>query len=888
MTSKDWSELTEVFEELSSLSGEERTARLLQISATRPAFADQLVNLLGHGDDDSGSLTGIVKSATEEFDETIHADIVGRRFGAYRVVSHLAHGGMGDVYVAERDDGAFEQRVAVKLIGLGTRTNDTDARFAVERQILAKLNHPNIARLIDGGSTPDGTAYLIMEFVDGKSIDDYCRSNRLSVRKRLELFRMVCGAVEYAHQHLIVHRDLKPSNILVTAEGIPKLLDFGIAKLLDDDGTDSQVTQAASRVLTPDYASPEQFLGQPVTTSSDVYALGVLLYLLLSGKRPYVTNDLRLSQLEKVVVETLPVRPSQAALNDGTDEDRQPALIDRNWSRQLRGDLDDIVLKALRKEPEQRYGSVQQFSADIRRNLRGRPVVARGHTWPYVLRKYLQRNLVPVTLGSLVVAVGAAAVVYHSQSITEERDRVRAEAEKAAATAQFLVDIFRLSDPDETAGATVTAKEILDIGARRLGELRDQPGTRAMLGTTIGAVYDNLGLFEEARQQLDDAVRLREEIGDEQGLAESLSMLGTVLYELGELDESNTTQQRALAINRRNLPSDHVNIATNLNDLGHVIYAAGDYDIAIDYYEQAIAMLERIDATSDPIYIDALHDLGQVQQLQGNLPASEMNLSRALDYAIERYGERNSVTLSYTHDLAAVLHEMDQYSRAEEMYLRVFELERIVMGEDHPNRDTTMTNLGRLYSDMNRLDEAEVYLRQAVSFATRVRGPRHAFTAYDLINLANLLTVKGEYAEAQSTFEKALTIYRETLDDGHPYVASASVGYAALLNRMNRPIDGREHSMRALEISEAALPAGHWLAASANSVLGESLMLLGELDAAETLLLDGFAGVSGARPRDRITVNALRRLVTYYELRGNIVEAARYRERLDALLPPRR
>ncbi|NOX70790.1 MAG: serine/threonine protein kinase [Gammaproteobacteria bacterium] len=888
MTTNDWSELTEVFEELSPLSGEERMARIARIRATRPALADELVKLLRHSDDESGSLTGIVSSAAEGVDEAMYADVVGQRFGAYRVTSHLARGGMGDVYVAERDDGAFEQRVAVKLIGLGNRTNDTDARFAVERQILAKLNHPNIARLLDGGTTPDGIAYFIMEFIDGVPIDDYCRSNRLPMRKRLELFRVVCAAVEYAHQNLIVHRDLKPSNILVTAEGIPKLLDFGIAKLLGDGGRDSQVTQAASRVLTPDFASPEQILGQPVTTSSDVYALGVLLYLLLSGKRPYVTNDLRMSQLEKVVVETLPIRPSQAALRVNADDKQRPTQIDGNWSRRLRGDLDDIVLKALRKEAEQRYGSAQQFSADIRRNLQGRPVAARGHTWPYVLRKFLQRNLLPVTFGTLVVAVGAAAVVYHSQRITEERDLVRAEAEKAAATTQFLVDIFKLSDPDETAGATVTAKEILDIGARRLGELRGQPGTRAMLGTTIGTVYDNLGLFEEARQQLDEAVRLREEIGDEQGLAESLSMLGNVQYELGELDESTATQQRALAINRRKRPSDHVSIAANLNDLGHVIYAAGDYGLAIEYYEQAIAMLERLDATLDPIYINALHDLGQVWQLQGDLKASEMNLGRALDYAIERYGERNSITLTYTHDLAAVLHEMDQYLQAEELYLRVLELERIVLGEDYPNRDATMTNLGRLYSDMNRLDEAEVYLRQAAGFAARVRGARHAFTAYDQINLANFLTQKGEYTEAQSTFEEALAIYSEALDDGHPYIASASVGYAALLNLMNRPNESRAHSMRALEISAAALPAGHWLAASANSVLGESLMLLGELDTAETLLLEGLAGVSDARPRDRITLNALRRLVTYYELRGNTVEAARYRDRLAALLPPGR
>jgi serine/threonine-protein kinase len=882
MTPDDWSQLQSLFEEVCSLDDDAQRAMLERIGRESPSLAAELAALLEHSDA-ADSLTGVVSSAARGIDRTHHSKLIGHRFGAYRIVSHLAGGGMGDVYVGERADGAFEQRVAVKLIGRGLGTGEAAARFSIERQILAKLNHPNIARILDGGTTPDGVAYLVMEFVAGLPIDEYCRSRGLSIRRRLELFRAVCAALEYAHQNLVVHRDIKPSNILVTADGMPKLLDFGIAKLLGDGSAvpNGHATRATARLMTPDFASPEQVLGLTITTSSDVYALGVLLYLLLSEQKPYSTAGLRPSQFEKVVVDTLPARPSQAVLQNAA---RSEFSRRKNWSRRLRGDLDDIVLKALRKEPEQRYGSAYQFSSDVRRHLMGMPVSARGRTWPYVIQKFMQRNTVAVSVASAVLVIGSLAAVYHNQSITRERDRVRAEADKATATAQFLVDIFKLADRDETQGATVTAKEILDTGAGRLQQdLAGQPEIHATLSNIIGVVYENLGLYPDARQQLERAVQLRRQAGDLKGVAESLRNLGSVEYELGELDAARASHEQALATSQSYLPPDHVDIGVHLNDLGHVIYAQGNYDGAIAYYERSRAMFERLGATEHYGYPDTLHDLGQIQQLQGELAAAEANLRAALEYALEQFGERNSVTATYMHDLAAVLHEMDRYDLAESLYLRVMALEEVVLGEDHPDRESAMTNLGRLYGDMGRLDDAENYLRQATGLAARTRGPRHAFTAYDLVNLANLLTIKGENEEARATFEQALSIYSETLDANHPYIASASVGYAALLNQTGQPLESQRHSQRALQICAAALPPGHWLAASATSVLGESLLLNGDLDAAEPLLLSGYAGVAEARPRDRITANALRRLVRYYELRGDAAETRRYSELLESL-----
>lgn len=873
MAEDGWATLRRYFSAASVLQGAERQAFVARVAGENARLGEQLEALL-RGADKDGVLTQAVRAAAADAASDRRSSIIGRHFGPYRVQSHLASGGMGDVYLAERADGTFEQRAAVKLIGIPGMPHDLAQRFRSEGRILARLTHPNIARILDGGTTAEGTPYLVMEYVEGVPIDEYCAAHALSVRRRLELFRSVCAALEYAHRNLVVHRDIKPSNILVTREGVPKLLDFGIAKLLDAE-EHAETTRMTMRVMTTDYASPEQVLGLPITTASDVYALGILLYRLLADKNPYKTAGLRPSEVEKLVCDTSPARPSHAILQHAPGAALPVGA--RARSREVAGDLDRVVQKAMRKEPELRYASAGAFSADVRRYLEGRPVEATGRTWHYVVRKLVTRKPVPVAAAVVLALAGAAGILYHSQSITAERDRVRAEASKRAAVADFLVDIFKVSDPDSAQGATITAKQILDAGAARLHEdLAGQPAVRATLSHTIGTVYGYLGLYEQALEQLREAVSLLETAGDAPALAESLRELGNVHYERGEFEEARAVLERALTVARDAAPGDRVETAIHLNDLAHVTYAQGAYDAAVRLYEQARSMHERLGATDHWNYADTLHDLGQVWQLQGKLEDAERVMSRAIDRAIENNGERHTTTVAYMHNLAALLHEMDEFARAEGIYLRVIDLERELLGEDHPDREAAMTNLGRLYSDMGRLEDAEAYLRQAVEHAARTRGPRHVFTAYDSVNLANLLTVRGDYPESRRLFEEALAIYGETVSDDHPYIASAATGYAGLLNLMEQPEMAERQARRALEICEVSLPPGHWLAASASSALGEALMLQGDVAAAEPLLLESYPVVAAARPRDRMTVNALRRLVRLYELREDPDEAAHY------------
>src|SRR5258708_14888944 len=421
----------------------------------------------------------------------------GDRIGPYRVLRTLGVGGMGEVFLAERADAEFEQQVAIKVVYGGAFARTVQSRLKIERQILAQLDHPNIAHLLDGGSLPDGTAYIVMEYVDGVPIDAFCDSNRLDIVARLKLFQTVCAAVHYAHQNLIVHRDLKPSNILVTAAGAPKLVDFGIAKLLDERQAGHHtlaVTQADIRVMTPDHASPEQVRGQAITTSSDVYVLGVLLYKLLTGTGPFVIPSMRLTDIERAICERDPPLPSHQCANDDTEEAR--GIADARGTnpgrlrRTLAGDLDNIILMAMRKEPERRYGSAQQMAGDIQRYLDGKPVIAHGDSFSYRSSKFVRRHWLPVTAGASIFAlILAFALTTYVQSlrIAAERDRVaeqreRAERERSRAeeVSSFLVNLFKLSNPEENRGSQVTARELLDSAAKRLrAGLQDQPQTNA-------------------------------------------------------------------------------------------------------------------------------------------------------------------------------------------------------------------------------------------------------------------------------------------------------------------------------------------------------------------------------------------------------------------------
>jgi serine/threonine protein kinase/Flp pilus assembly protein TadD len=786
--------------------------------------------------------------------------MMGDRIGPYQVLRTLGTGGMGEVYLAERADAQFEQQVAIKVVHAGALGTGMHSRLKLERQILAQLDHPNIAHLLDGGSLPDGRAYIVMEFVDGITIDMFCDSNHLDVPARLKLFQTVCAAVHYAHQNLIVHRDLKPSNILVTAAGVPKLLDFGIAKVLDERQARQHtlaVTQADIRIMTPDHASPEQVRGQPITTSSDVYVLGVLLYKLLAGTGPFVIATVRLSEIERAICERDPRPPSQAVPTNDSEESRAIAesrsTNPKRLARILAGDLDNIVLMAMRKEPERRYASAQQMASDIQRYLEGRPVIARRDTWSYRSSKFVRRHWLPVTAG-----VGAAALVLafaantyrQSLRIAAERDRVaqqreRAEHERARAeeVSSFLVNLFKLSDPEENRGNQVTARELLDSGAKRLqAGLQDQPETKAALLSTVGAVYDSLGQYQDAVPILDESLRLQDQSHDATRI-DTLLELGRARMYMGDLRGAEQPLQEALHLAQTDFGAKSLESGHSLWSLGMLRNQQGQYSQAKDLYIRSLAILDQSSAPATDVAV-VLDDLATVYTFEQQWALAKQTYERALDIDRRMLGDDHPRVAPRLENLAIVAQNMGELKQAETLYLDALRREERAYGDRHLETIIIKSNYGLLLQREGRLAEAEPLLRSVLDTRLSLLGSDHYMVGYARVSLAMLLHDKGDLPGAESEFRQALAVYDKSLPGNHQYRASLLTHFARLLVDRGRIDEALAKSNEAIKIWAATLPASspplaqaHAIHAYALEHAGKSSEAAEELEAAVPILL---------------------------------------------------
>jgi eukaryotic-like serine/threonine-protein kinase len=786
--------------------------------------------------------------------------MMGDRIGPYRVLRTLGAGGMGEVYLAERADAQFEQQVAIKVVHGGALAVGMHSRLKLERQILAQLDHPNIAHLLDGGALPDGSAYIVMEYIDGIAIDAFCDSNHLDVNARLKLFQTVCGAVHYAHQNLIVHRDLKPSNILVTAAGVPKLLDFGIAKLLDDRQAARYtlaVTQADIRVMTPDHASPEQIRGQAITTSSDVYVLGVLLYKLLCGSSPFFIASVRLSEIERAICEKDPPPPSDLVSANDSPESR--AIVDARNStasrlrRTLKGDLDNIVLMAMRKEPDRRYASAQQMASDIQRHLDGMPVIACGDTLSYRSAKFVRRHWLPVAASlSAVLFVLAFATTTYLQSlrIAAERDRAaqqreRAEHERARAeeVSNFLVNLFKLSDPRENRGNQVTARELLDSGAKRLQiGLQDQPATKAALLSTVGTVYDSLGQFQDALPLLDESLRLQAQSQDGSRV-ETLLELGRARMGAGDLPAAEAPLQEALHIAQRDTGATSVQTGHSLWSLGMLRFDQGRNAEAKDLYIHSLRILENSQAP--PTDVSAvLSDLAKVYVLEQQWGLAKQTHERALDIDRRVLGDDHPRVAYRLGNLAIVAQNMGDLKLAETLYLDALKRQQHIYGDRHPETASAKGNYGLLLQREGRLSEAEPLLRDALAARLSLNGPDHFMVGYYRVSLAILLHDKGDLVGSENEFRQALAIYDKSLPQNHQYRAALLMHFARLLVDRNRATEALTMSDESIKIWAATSPASspqtalaHAIHAYALEHLGKTKAAAAELDAAVPVLV---------------------------------------------------
>jgi serine/threonine protein kinase/uncharacterized protein HemY len=783
----------------------------------------------------------------------------GEMIGSYRVIRNLGTGGMGEVLLAERDDQQFRQQVAIKLVKRGTLSPTVQARLKMERQILATLDHPNIARLLDGGTDRDGTPYIVMEYIEGEPLDSYCDRNKLSIDARIALFRTICSAVHSAHQNLIVHRDLKPSNILVTADGTPKLLDFGIAKIIDDRSLlhTMAVTQIDVRVMTPEHASPEQVRGDLITTASDVYCLGVLLFELLSGARPYAITSQRLSEIERAICDEEPqtLRMSLSR-RDSTAIERlceQRATSPAKLRRVLGSDLSNIVMTALRKEPERRYASAEQFSADLGRYLAGMPVTASKDSWQYRTQKFVRRHHWGVAIGSLaIVGVVGFAVVTLVQAQRIAREQARAEY-----VSSFLIDMFENADPTHSRGKDITVREILDVGARNIEtRLNEQPETRARLQATVGRVYMGLGQFEDAerllRQSLAERLRL---YGNKHAeTADAMHRLGDTLLSRNRFPEATPLLESALAIYRDKYGDNSVQVAIALRDLGIALNHQQQPALGEQYMRESLKIFE-LQSTSDATRRPAVHAetsetlnrLGQLVETQGHY-ADAADLFRRSVAITEQWLGRDHPSFAFNlHNLGMALQKQGLLEEAQPKLRESLAIYRKIFGAEHPETLAAMANYGMFLHRKGDIDSAERTFREVLTLNRKVRGEQDSFVGYDHVNLGLLLYDKGQFVEAEAEFRAALSIYAKSLPTNHGFNGSARRSLGIALVALGRGREAEKELQTALQIFSAGLAPTSPQVLYTRATLGKALAEQQRYQEAEPLLRDNYIALLSAQ-----------------------------------------
>jgi eukaryotic-like serine/threonine-protein kinase len=814
--------------------------------------------------------------------------------GSYRIQREIGRGGVSIVYLAARADEQYESNVAVKLIRRGMDSRDLVRRFRIERQILADLNHPNIARLLDGGTTEHGLPYVVMEYVDGLPITEYCDALKLTITQRLKLFRTVCSAVQYAHQNLIVHRDLKPSNILVGIDGTPKLLDFGIAKLLEPSTFETaESTSTESRMMTPGYASPEHVRGVTITTASDVYSLGVLLYEMLSGHRPYSVEGRTPQETERIICEiepeppsrvvTKPERPADASAITTDSITRSRATQLNQLRRRLTGDLDNITLMALRKRPERRYVTVADLSDDIRRHLERLPVRARKATAGYRIAKWVRRNRTAFTAATIIVVLLVAmSVTSRIQSIHTAHER-----DKAEKVSQFLVSLFEVSDPGESRGNSIRAREILDRGAAKISqELKDEPDVQAALMDTLGRVYFNLGLYDNSEPLLESALAIKRRQVDDNDLsaAATLTNLADLLQMQGRYDRAEQLYREALEMRRRLLPAQHALVAQSLHDLADLLHDKGEYETAEPICRAALDMRIKVFGPEHPDVADSLNNLGLLLHDKARYDEAEPLYRQSLEMRRRCLGAEHPKVAESLNNLGSLLRAKGDLTQAEPLLREALEIDRKVFGNVHPNVSGALSNLASLLQAKGAHDEAETCLLEAVAINRSLFPGDHPDVATSLHELARVYDSKGDYARAESLYRHALEMYRKTLPAGHAYIAHPLVALGKILNQRGDYRASEPLLREALEIRKAAFSEDHWRTAEAASLLGECLASTGRYAEAESMLLKSRDVLESALgEHDWRYQDTLKRLIKLYERWGNATAAASYRESLSSV-----
>jgi serine/threonine-protein kinase len=854
-----WAEISPILDAALLLDPADRRQCVAGLCGADTALRDAVMRLLA--EEERTCVPVLAATAGPLWDDLAHEFgglTAGQAVGPYRLRRVLGRGGMSEVWVAEREDGAYAGTVALKVASLITPDRAARQRFLRERQILADLRHPNIAPILDGGELADGRPYLVMERIEGEPVDRWCETRGLTLEGRLALFDDVASAVEHAHRNLVVHRDLKPSNVLVDRDGRVRLLDFGIAALLEDTAG-PELTRGEHGPLTPQFAAPEQFRPGAVTTAADVYQLGMLLYLMLTGRLPYDLSVAERTEWSRLVLEARPPRPS--------------AVVPGSRARHLRGDLDTIVLTALHHDPGRRYGSAAQLRDDLRRHRDGHPVLARRDTWRYRLGKYARRHAAALGVTAAIVAllvVGTVTVATQARRLAVERDAARVEARTAEEVTGFLVDIFRDSAPPRGATHDVRALDVVDVGAARLDTaLRDQPRVRARLLAAIGMLYNRFGATGRARPYLEEAVGILERTPDAEprAWAAAVSELAHLTIDDGYTAAEVDALERVVAIHTDTYGAHHPATVSAVHHLATAHMWSGDMDAARREYDRALDRFAAMPVETTTAWVQLASTLAIVLQARGEVDGARALFERAhpvarrldhaeeifnianylaeihagagrvdrfarlaresLDAAGEAYGEDSPHLASPLVLVGRAAHARGEYARARTHMRRGLEL---LAGNPHRpagQSESLGLHLAELELDAGRADAALVIARRGAESLGELYGERTHLTALARLLTARALADLGRRDEALSVLDACLDVYatryRRGTGHGRALAARGRLALAA------GEVDAAYTDLRAAEdILAAALPAGHWRLARVRVALARACLARGD------------------------------------------------------------
>jgi len=797
----------------------------------------------------------------------------GTHFGQYTAVRILGEGGMGVVYLAKRDDlGSF---AAIKVLRDAWLSPARRHRFAAEQRLLARLDHPGIARLHDADALPDGTPWFAMEYVDGVALTEYCRMHRCTVARRLQLFRQACEAVRYAHAHAVIHRDIKPSNILVDAEGRVRLLDFGIAKQMGEFG-EAGPTRTVFRLMTPAYAAPEQLLGESVGVHTDVYALGVILYELLTGDLPFNLRDLSLSEAMAVLRQQQPARPSERHASASADT-RAPGRAE--WA-----DLDVLCLKTLHVEPQRRYSSVESLVRDLDHYLASEPLEARPEGWGYRAHKFLRRNWQVATLSAASLAVLLALSAFYAWQLASARDDARAEVARTARVQQLMVNLFQGGDPLAGPSADLRVIDLLDRGAREVEALSTDPAIQADLLHNLGRIQQQLGQFDKADALLSQSLRRRTATFGETSpqVAEVQATIGLLRIAQARPQEGEQLIRGALQLVQDRLPPDHPQVLAIRLAMGQALRERGAYVESIDLLTR---MAGQLSAETAPVArADVLAELSGSQYAAGDYVASRATLARVLDLHRRELGQSHPMVAVDLARLAAIEQDLGYYAKAEQLARRALAISEPYYGKSSTRTADDLTTLGRALTYQSKFDEAVSVLQRALRIQESTHGLAHPAVAEAVNELGNVLAVRNLQAEAAQMFMRAADIYRQVHGEQHYLVAIALSNVAYAQMQQADYVRAEALFRRVIDTFSRTLGPANVNTGIARIKLGRTILRAGRPAEAVTETLAGYRILSAQTNPSISYLQAARAdLATAYDAINEPQEAARFRTERSAV-----